>query len=154
MASKNANTSRRRFEGGGVITIGNGTDVFTVQNIVPGSTRRVLPMETPLEGVDRDTQVQPYRGPDQLGEFELTIFGGQDTTDQLMSVLMAVPASSNQVKEFTVTVKIPDYRGASTGESFVTANAYLAGRPERQGGAEFDTCKFSMKFRTYTISTY
>lgn len=154
MAAKNANTTRRRFEGGGILTIGNGTDVYTVANIVPGSVRRIMPMETPLETTDRDTQQRPYRGVDMLGDFEVTVYGGKESTDELMTVLLATPAASNQVSEFTVTTKIPDHRTATTGESFTTTNAYLKGQPERQTGTDFDTIKFTMGFRTYTIASY
>lgn len=154
MAAKNVNTVQRRFEDGHIVTIGNGTDVLTVFNIMEGSFKRSAPKREHLYHTDNGVQQPPIMGNDELGDLEFTMKGGKDTGDELMTTLNEIPANTNQAKEFTVTVKIPDYRGATTGEVFTTTNASLAAQLMRQAGRDFDTIPVKMKYRTLTLATY
>lgn len=154
MASKDVNTVQRRFEDGGLLTIGDGTDVLTVYNIMPGTFKHSMPKRTPIEHTDRGVQQQPVMGNDELGTVEFTLKVGRTTGDDLMTSLNVTPTNTNLVKEYTVTAKVPGYRSGTTGDVFTTTNAYLAEQMVRSAGTEFDTIAVRMKFRTATLTTY
>jgi len=154
MATVNVNTVQRRFEDSGVFKINNGTDDLVVANIMPGAMRVTLPKRTAIEHTDRGVQQQAVMGDDELGELEVTLKAGLKTGNDLMTSLNTTPTTTNLVKEYTATIDIPAYRGASTGDRFTTANAYLAQQMELQTGAEFDQVRVRMKFRTGSWATY
>jgi len=154
MATVNVNTVQRRFEDSGVFEVNNGTDDLVVANTMPGTVRVTLPKRTAIEHVDRGVQQQPVQGDDELGELEVTLKAGKKTGNDLMTALNTTPTGTNLVKEYIVTIDIPDNRGASTGDRFTTANAFLAQQMELQTGAEFDQIRVRMKFRTGAWATY
>jgi hypothetical protein len=154
MASKNVNQVQTRFEDGGSLTIGDGTDVLTVFNIMPGTFKHSMPKRTPLEHTDRGVQQQPVMGNDELGTVEFTLKVGKVTGDDLMTNLNVTPTTTNLVKEYTVTASVPGYRAGTTGDRFTTANAFLAEQMVRSAGTDFDTIQVKMKFRTATLATY
>jgi len=154
MAAKDVNTVQRRFEDGGLVTIGDGTDVLTPYNLMPGTVKHSMPKRTAIEHTDRGIQQQPVMGDDELGTLEFTLKVGKVTGDDLMTTLNVTPTTTNLVKEYTVTIKVPNYRSATTGDVFTTTNAFLAEQMVRSAGTEFDTINVKMKFRTATLATY
>lgn len=144
----NINQTVRRWENGGLLTINNGA-AYDVFNVVRGTLEITDAFPQPIAYWDRATPQTPLVGDTQYGEARFTINAGKFDGTELWDVLTAAASpASNLVREFTVTVKIPTYGGATTGESLTIADAHLAEPPKWRAGTELDTVEFVLRFRT------
>jgi len=121
----NINSNHRRFDNGGSIELAD-SGTKTLDNVMDGSiswkpsTRELVTVK------DRGVYKQAMDGDDTLAEIDFDVACGELTSaaSSLYATLMQAGASG-LVKEFTTLVfKIPDYRGASTGESLTFSNVY------------------------------
>lgn len=150
MATTNATV--RRWENGGLLTINNGT-AYDISNIVRGTVEITDAFPQPIMYHDRATPQVPLVGDTQYGEARFSINAGKFDGTELWDILTAAASpASNLVREFTVTVKIPTYGGAATGESLTIADAHLAEPPKWKAGTELDTVDFVLRFRTKVVT--
>lgn len=121
----NINSNHRRFDNGGSIELAD-SGTKTIDNVLDGSvswkpaTREVVTVK------DRGVYKQAMDGDDTLAEIDFDFGCGELTSaaSSLYATLMQA-GSSGLVKEFASLVfKIPDSRGASTGESLTFSNVY------------------------------
>lgn len=122
----NINVNHRRFDNGGVIEFNDGS-AKTLDNVQDGSvswepsTREVVTVK------DRGVYKQAMDGDDTLAKIDFDVACGELTSPStsLYATLMQA-GSSGLVKEFTsLVIKIPDYRGATAGESLTFTNVYV-----------------------------
>lgn len=156
MATVQVNTVVRAFENSGVLKINNGTDDLVVGNIVPGTLQVTLPRREQKPFTDRGVQQTPVMGDDTLGEIQVDVRLGKKTGNELLAQLIAANASGVSVKTYTVTIDVPDNRGASTGERFTSANAFLMESLKSQEGtsAEAGRVTIRMGFTSGAWATY
>lgn len=156
MAAVTANADIRKFHtNGGVLTIANATDTYTLKNIEPGG----------LSFADGQTQVheyyndgaleQPLAGNNLPSRIDITLRLGDlaNSDEKTIFDLLATAPTSGKLPEFTVVIKIPDYRGASTGTQITYANCYIApdGKPtvtSESDGTAMATTRFAFHSRT------
>lgn len=119
------NSNHRRFDNGGVIELADG-GTKTVDNVMDGSFSW-KPAAREVQVIkDRGVYKQAMDGDDTLAEIDFDFGCGELTSaaSSLYATLMQA-GSAGLVKEFTsLVIKIPDYRGASTGESLTFTNVY------------------------------
>ena len=145
MATVNVNTALRTFENSGVLKINNGTDDLVVGNIVPGTLKVTLPRREQKPYTDRGVQQTPVMGDDTLGELSVDLRLGKKTGSEILAQLGAANASGVAVKTFTVTIDVPDYRSATTGERFTSSNAFLMENLTSEEGSSAEAGKLSLK---------
>lgn len=150
MASESIHADVVRFESGGILTFTDGSDTLTVKNIVPGSLSFDPPM--PQEGLDysdRGVQQAAVQGDDGLGSLTFRTRGTKFFARNLINLLtVSNPASVNTMREWTVTIKNPDYRGATTGT--VTILVARRKKVDFKAGTDFDEVGVEMVVRTWT----
>jgi hypothetical protein len=148
MAAVNINTTVQNFDDhGGIITLDDGTNVSTIKNVVPETLEVTQPMRAVKNRLDRAVQQSPRMGADGLGSIKFQCYAGSMLTGQL-AALAQTQGSNGLVKTFTATIKIPGYRGSTTGEQLVTANAYFVKQPDRKGGSGEDLLDIELAYLT------
>jgi hypothetical protein len=158
MADVNVNLLQPvRFEAGGELRLADaGTgDVYIVRNKNVGTLRMRLVGYDPLKWQENGVNQVPIEGDQQSAseiEFEMKL-SKRDALG-IFDLAQKRNTSSNQGLSyvFTVTVKIPNYRGASAGQQFVFANAYfMPDSIEVEAGERFDTVRFRMESTTIGV---
>jgi hypothetical protein len=132
------NTHTVRFYDGGSITINDGTSDLVVKQVERGTVQTTAPHRPVVdrpEGADFDT---PVEGPRTKGILRFDARASRMTGNELIA-LAARDGVAGVKALFTVTVRLPDFRGATTGDQIVMSNAYFAVMPQRRAGAELDT---------------
>ena len=138
------NQTPRRFEQGGVLTIG----ADTIAMIMPGTITVMPALEEKIEFHDRDVPQVPLIGKRGYGEINLQLRGGKYAASEMYTALQAAASpASNVTKVFTFELQIPEHAAATTGEKFSCAQAFLASDGLKwNAGTEADT--LDIKLRT------
>lgn len=151
MATFNANPLR--FDNGGVLLIGS-DDVL---ELLPGSALEFTPcVYKNIARLDRGVPQAPRDGDLEPGTIRIRARLGAHATTSLEQQLLAA-GTNGLAKEFTIVVKWPDYRGASTGVQFTFATVCFDREKTRVSqGSDFDTVEFEGTYRTAgpTKATY
>lgn len=145
MPDVNANV--RRFENGGTLEINDGT-ARNVLNIVAGSLEWTPAFRERIVFKDRGAIQTPKLGDDMPSEVSCTVRTGKFAgATELYAILMAAGTGDAPKLFATTTIKIPDSRGAVTGESLTWTNAWLAEAPTYKAGGEgeLDTLSFKLQ---------
>lgn len=149
MAISTIHPSVVRFESGGLLVFSDGTDVLTIANVVPGSLSFEPPMpQQGLDYSDRGVQQARLQGDDGLGSLSFRTRGTKYFTKNLTEVLSAANTTANTMKEWTVTIKVPDYRGATTGT--ITVLVASRNKIDFKAGTDFDEIGVDMSVRSWT----
>jgi hypothetical protein len=143
-----------RFESGGTINLvkTSGGDDYTVYNVVPGSLSFEPPMsQQGLDYTDRGVQQARLQGDDGLGSLSFRTRGTKFDALGLMTILSAANTTANTMTEWTVTIKVPNFRGAS-GASAATVTVLVASRNkvDFKAGTDFDEVGVEMSVRSWT----
>lgn len=140
-----------RFESGGTINLvkTSGGDDYTIQNVVPGSLSFEPPMpQQGLDYTDRGVQQARLQGDDGLGSLSFRTRGTKYDVASLMTILSAVNTTANTMIEWTVTIKVPAYRGATTGT--ITVLVASRNKIDFKAGTDFDEIGVEMSVRSWT----
>lgn len=126
MAAVTANADIRKFHtNGGTIVINDGTDTYTLKNIEPGSLTFSDGRYQVHEFVDEGVPQQALVGDALRSRIEFTLRLGDlanATTNTAFDLFNQAP-TAGKVKEYTtLVIKVPDYRGASTGTQITYSN--------------------------------
>ena len=144
MASINANV--RRFENGGIIMFTDGATTYdNILNVVAGSISWNAAMREAIEYKDRGVLQVPLEGDDMASDVEVTVHAGEQVAAGLMTILVAAGTAGLKKLFTNLIIKIPNFRGDATGESFTWASAYIPEPPQYKTGEKLDTITF--KFR-------
>jgi len=141
-----------RFESAGTLVFSDGTDILTVNNIVPGSLSFEPPARGPLGYTDRAVQQAPLEGDDTLGTLSFRTRGTKFETNNLFNRLNTANATANTMKEWVVTIKVPNYRDAAAGTVTVLSGASRT-KTDFKAGTDFDEIGVEMSFRSWTPPT-
>lgn len=142
MAAVNAHATVYRFEDGGTAILTTATDTITVKNIIPGSLKVMESTRGRFEYTDRSVQQRPKETDDGLCKLSFSVRGLDFTTaTSLYALSAAVNASAGTVPIIAtgLEVKVPNYRGAATGQKITMANVWFDKVPVIQTNQEVDT---------------
>jgi hypothetical protein len=145
MAEVSTNSTILKFHtNGGTLQISDGTDNYTINNLEPGQLRVGDGMHQVHTHKDYGVHQHPLIGDEELSPISFvarlaTIKAASGKT--LLEVLRTAGASG-LVKEFTVVLRIPDYRGATTGQTVTYANTHVV--PPIEIASEADGVQFAM----------
>ena len=160
MANVNAASGLRTFENGGVLNIVDGATTSTVLNLTEGSVKWKAAMRERIEWKDRGVIQTPGEGDDTPSDVEFEVFmGSVQSSTELYQLLTKVKSSPDGfVQVFTsVVIKLPGYRGASTGESITFGSCWLMENVEWEPGSGTSWAKMKFKLRSAsapTMATY
>lgn len=153
----NVNTTPKRFESGGVLTITPTLptgSAMTVLNINPGTLNFSKPIREAHPYTDRGVQQQPLEGDNGRGKFKIVVKAVKREAAGLLATLAANgPTSSSNAgckATFQIDVTIPDALGGSVSTRYTFADFFLTSPPEFQAGADFDSVTFEGEYLTYT----
>lgn len=162
MAAINTDAPRILHEGSLILLTVLGTTYDHINHLVAGSFNFTDGFRKPVEYADGGVQQVPLSGENDFSDIDCDFFIGKHATGKLHTVLRAAPTSNQhlvlQIVNFTV--KIPDYRGAATGESFIWPTVWLREKLRIEGGAgrgNEDVNKIMLRLRSGlgpTIATY
>jgi hypothetical protein len=143
----NVNTTPKVFENGGVFTINEG-GAQVVMNIEAG-TIVWRPGKRQVKNYrDRGVIQTPLMGSDDQTELEFTVKATTYVANDLYAILMTAGSAGTVNLYDTIVIRLPAYRGASTGEDITFTNCWVTERPEiRFGGdgpEDFDTVSWKM----------
>lgn len=145
------NASFRRFENGGTLEINDGT-ARNVLNIVAGSLEWTPAFRERIYTKDRGTYNDPMLGDNTLSEITFRVRTGKfAASNEIYAILMQAGTGDAPKLFATTTVKIPDSKGAITGESLTWSNAWLAEPPRfasSAGSDEVDTMTFTLRCKS------
>ena len=148
MSDVTIHNSTRRYESGGILKItGLGADPLIVAGVMPGSLNFTKPGRGVLPYANTGVQQVPQDGDDENGKISFDVRGSKETTNHLMKLLTAAP-SGPTVTEFTVSIKIPDGRGATTGLEYASTTCFRTELPTFKAGTDFDTISIFLGCRT------
>jgi hypothetical protein len=146
-----------RFEAGGVLNINDGTTDYTVVALEPGTVEMQDGGYEPLPYHDRDELQDPYEGAERPSTFKCQVkFSGGTGAADLHKHVVTRDTSTGKMKLYTITVKIPDYKGAITGKQASCAKMFLVARPGIKMGVQFDMLELDMQSSepNWTWATY
>lgn len=146
MASLDMNATLHRFEQGGFITITTATDTLTLYNVVPGSVAWVTPTPTRMNYGDRGLVKVPLEGNNKPGRLSFQCRCGRQLAG-LIEKLKGRNSAGNTAKTFTAVLTIPNYVGATAGETltYSSGTIWLEEDVEVQtgGDGDFDIASFT-----------
>lgn len=131
------NTHTVRFYDGGSIVVNDGTKDLTIKQVERGTVELTHPFRPPVdrpEGADFDT---PVEGPRTKGMIRFQARASRMTGDELIALAERDGVAGVKAL-FTVTIRFPDHRGATTGDQIVMSNAYFTGPVVRRAGQDLD----------------
>lgn len=133
MATYDTNTGVRRIEAGAVITFGDGSDVYTLKLLEPGTYEEEIGFYEPLNFTDRGEQQFPLEGDERPSRVRLSAkYTGLHDAKDLGKVLRA-RADNGKMKSWTIAISEPDYKGAVTGQKKTWSNCYITSLRVRAG---------------------
>lgn len=148
------NASVRRFENGGTIEINDGT-ARNVLNVITGSLEWTPAFRGRILDKDRGVYNDPVLGDNMLAELSLGVRTGKFAgASEVYAILMQAGTGDVPKLFATVTVKIPDFRGHTAGESLTWTNAWLAEPPSYKAGGEgeMDTLTFKLQCKAGPVA--
>lgn len=146
-----------RIEAGCVLKITDGSTELTMVAKEPGTLEMKDGWYEALPYHDRDELQDPYEGAERPSTFKCTFkFSGGSHANDLYKHLQQRDTSTGKMKLYTITLDVPDYKGASTGDRFSCAKMYLMESPVIKGGREWDLLEVSMQSSEpkWTVATY
>lgn len=137
MASVTKNTSKvRRVASGMTLVINDGTDDITIDNITPDSVVITDPFYERVDYKKGNKPQVPLEGDVGVPSIEFNAIAGAIVgTQELLTLAIARSATDNKAKLYTSAVlKIPDYDGATTGQSITMTSPWFQMPPNYKGG--------------------
>ena len=152
----NVNTTPKRFESGGTITITptlpTGT-AMTVLSKQPGTLNFTKPIREAHPYTDAGVQQQPLEGDNGRGKFKMVVKAVKREAAGLLTTLAANgPSSSSNAgckATFLIEVTIPEAIGGAVSTRYTFTDFFLTNPPEFQAGTDFDTVTFEGEYLTY-----
>ena len=149
MADKNSG-KQVTFENGGVVLIGSDN----LLNIVEGTLNYQVPGRSPIMPMDRGAILDPLPGKQRVVTGSLDVaYTSLIDTDGILPLLVGalvsdkiVGVSSGALFTFSMTVKIPDYLGATVGDQIVFAKCFLDPLIDYKAAAGDAVDKLTFKF--------
>lgn len=151
MANINSGTVVR-FENGGILLIG--ADILL--NLVSGSLEWNIPGYEPVMTKDRGVIQDPIPGDERPCSGKLSIrYTGNHYTSEIGAAIMGalvstkvknVVSASGLLFTFPMTVKVPDFLGATVGDQYVFAKCFLENGLEYKTGSGTDTDTLDLSF--------
>lgn len=138
----NTNAFSRRIEAGSIITLQDLTAVGTIYTLIAAERGVVEWTEggyEPIEYLDRGVMQDPLEGDERPTEVTLKVkyTGSADVAD--VAKILAARDTNAKMNLFRLIVKIPDKKGAATGQSLTFAKCFVkAGGVKITGGKEYD----------------
>ena len=139
MADRNSG-AWQRFENGAILLL-SGTD--EIKNLVPGTLRYRVPQRERIVNMDRGVIGVVTIGDQRMCEIEFELHR-TDNLDALIALFKPAVTAGVDVP-VAMTVKIPDYLGATTGNSLAFAKCFMDEGEEHQAsgsGQDADKVRF------------
>ena len=150
--------NKRTFSNGGEVIIG----ALTVINVVTAEVAFKYGFEEEMPQYEKNQLAgAPLPGKERMTEFTLNVHAASGVSfAALKAAVLGAKAADDRYKRinttngtvftFSLTIKEPDYLGATTGDQYVYEDCYVNGQPEWKGGGgsgeEFS--RFSMDIRS------
>lgn len=152
------NTQPARLENGGSLILDDGSNSYVIHLRDPGDVSIEPGGYALLEYRDAGAVQIPIMGDQRYTvlRFKAKVTNELATASKLLYWSTQYNTGAGKAKVFTVTVKIPDYLNAATGDTMAYANCYFTAPGKYQEGQEFDMLEFEMRSTTITptLATY
>lgn len=138
-----------RFEAGGILRIYDGASIdVTLINREKGTLRMKPGGYEPIHHQDRGVEQRALEGDERRSSIEGVCKLTKTHANDITSLSQTRDTAVGQMKEFSVDVSIPDYKGAATGTKYTFTNCEFPEPVEIiDGGASYDTVRWMLSSR-------
>lgn len=139
-------TQAIRFEAGGILRIYDGASIdVTLINREKGSMVIRPGGYEPVKYQDRGVNQVPLEGDERESVFEIAAKLTKKHTNDLVDLSQTRNTAAGLMKQWSVDISIPDYKGASTGTKATLTECHFSTPVEIQdGGAGTDTVRVQL----------